>query len=97
MTSENGCPGMGWDPFGEGFSSGGFMGAGGGRVQISKFPIPQNAQGAFHVKPTPKVRQALSFRTPGIFRERETAEKSVYSKSDDFKKLSVLAQILSLL
>ena len=31
------------------------------------------AHGAFHVKPTPKVRQALSFRMPGIFRERETA------------------------
>ena len=30
-------------------------------------------QGAFHVKPTPKVRRALSFRTPVIFREREAA------------------------
>ena len=28
-------------------------------------------QGAFHVRPTPKVRRSLSFRTPGIFRERE--------------------------
>ena len=32
------------------------------------------AQGAFHIKPTPKVCQALSFRTPGIFREREAAK-----------------------
>ena len=32
---------------------------------------------------------------PGIFREREAAKGSEYSKSDDFKKLSVLAQILS--
>ena len=28
-------------------------------------------QGAFHVRPTPKLRRSLSFRTPGIFRERE--------------------------
>ena len=33
-------------------------------------------QGAFHVKPTPKVRQALSFCTPCIFREREIAKTS---------------------
>ena len=33
-------------------------------------------QGAFHVKPTPKARQALSFCTPGIFREREIAKTS---------------------
>ena len=33
-------------------------------------------QGAFHVKPTPKVRQALSYCTPGIFREREIAKTS---------------------
>ena len=26
---------------------------------------------AFHLKPMPKVHQALSFRTPGIFRELE--------------------------
>ena len=31
----------------------------------------RQGQGAFHVKPTPKVRRALTFRTPGIFRERE--------------------------
>ena len=30
--------GMAWDPFGEGFSFGGFMGAGGGRVLIPNFP-----------------------------------------------------------
>ena len=47
-------------------------------------------QGAFHVKPTLKVRQALSFHTPAIFKEREAAEESEYSKSDDLKKLSVL-------
>ena len=33
---------------------------------------------------------------PGILREREATKESEYSKSDDFKKLSVLmAQILS--
>ena len=31
-------------------------------------------QGAFHVKLTPKERQALSFHTPCIFREREAAK-----------------------
>ena len=31
----------------------------------------RKSQGAFHVRPTPKVRRSLSFRTPGIFRERE--------------------------
>ena len=40
-------------------------------------------QDAFHVKHTPKVRQALSFHTPGTFKEREAAKKS-----DDLKKLS---------
>ena len=38
-------------------------------------------QGAFHVKPTPKVRQDLSFRTPGIFRKREAAKEYEYSKN----------------
>ena len=35
--------------------------------------------------------QALSFRKPSVFREREAAKKSEYLKSDDIKKLSVLA------
>ena len=50
-------------------------------------------QGAFHVKPTLKVHQVLSFCMPGIFGEREATKKSEYSNSDDFRKLSVLAQI----
>ena len=56
-----------------------------------------NSQGAFHVKPMPKVPQALIFCMPGIFREREGTKESEYSKSVDFKKLSILAQILSFL
>ena len=54
-------------------------------------------QGAFRVKPTPKVCQVLSFCTPGIFGEREATKKVEYSSSDDFRKLSVLAQIRSFL
>ena len=50
-------------------------------------------QGASHVKPTPKVRRAINFHTPGIFREREAAKKSEYSESAECEKLSVLAQI----
>ena len=48
-------------------------------------------QDAFHVKPTPKVRQAL-FCTPGIFREGEAAKN--LSSQYDFKKLSALSQLL---
>ena len=47
------------------------------------------AQGAFCVKPMPKVRQALSFCTSGLFGEREATKKLEYSNSDDFRKLSV--------
>ena len=49
--------------------------------------VVKKYQVAFHVKPTPKVRRDLSFRMPGIFREREAAKNTQYSKSDDFKKL----------
>ena len=55
-------------------------------------PDFSGSQGAFHVNLyiyIPKVHQALSSCAPSIFWEREAAKTFEYSKSDDFKKLSV--------
>ena len=74
------------------------------RADASKKPIFEKGkgvviviQGAFRVKPTPKVRRALSFCAPDIFGVREATKILEYSNSDDFRKLSVLAQIRSFL
>ena len=45
-------------------------------IGLSEFKegIGVKCQGAFHVTPTPKLRQALNFCTPGIFRKGEAAK-----------------------
>ena len=62
------------------------------RSLINQAPNVRSFQGLCKTE----VKGTQTPNIPSIFREREAAKNLSYSKSDDFKKLSVLAQILSL-